>query len=196
MHSLHSDEHQQKQQSATDQVKWGPRWNQIWKTLQKWRRARWGKRLQAVPLLPAPLGEWHLPSLLLSALWQLHYITISYLRSARCLSRWILWCSLPSHQLETVCLYFPFRTLFACPSRFFSTTYNTFEQQLKGEMERLRGSNHGCTVRQRSRDICGWVKPPCWSYRHAQSSTWLNMNCGPPTASSLTYYLMSLSTRI
>lgn len=52
-------------------------------------------------------------------------------------------------------------------------------------MKRLRGLNHSGTVNKGSRDICGWVKAPCWSYRHTQSSTWLNTNCGPPSASIL-----------
>lgn len=49
----------------------------------------------------------------------------------------------------------------------------------KGEMKR---SSHSCTVNKGSSGSCGWVNLPCWSHRHAQSSTWLNMNCSPPSA--------------
>lgn len=43
--------------------------------------------------------------------------------------------------------------------------------------------------------FCGWVKRPCWSCRHAQSSIWLNMNCGTPLCFNL-IYLMSFPTMI
>lgn len=112
---------------------------------------------------------------LLSAFWQLHYITsqkhtVTGYKTRRYghTTRWQhfarlnLWRSSPSYQLATVCL-------FSLPPR---THLN--RSCTKAEMERLR------VVMSVVRE-----KPPCWSYRQAPSSTWFIMNCGPPSASIL-----------
>lgn len=79
-------------------------------------------------------------------------------------------CSSSLQRLETTAFFLP-----VLPS--FSSHLNS--SYTKGEMKRLRGSNNCCTVNKGCSDMCAWLKPPSWSYRHAQSYTWLNLNHGP-----------------
>lgn len=165
-------------------------------------------------LPPVLLGEWHLPFPLLSAFWQIHYITISHLYSGT-----LSLCTKHKRPVDNIfqdkisdvarpllslklSSLFPFLSLLAHPSKF-SLPHGTHlnsseskeirERKREIETERIKPWLHCEQVQQC--DICGWVKPPRWSYRHPQTSTWLNMNCGPPSASILTY-LMNSSTRI
>ncbi len=60
----------------------------------------------------------------------------------------------------------------------------------KVKTKRLGGWNHSCTVNMCSCDDSDHVKPPCWSFRHSQSSTWLNMNHDSPSVLNISWALL------